>query len=59
MAKKIKMSLSKSEEQKLDKEARMDDNFSIVMIIIILVLCFIVGITLGFLLYQLAITGGI
>ena len=38
-----------------DKKIENDDNFSIGLMIFILVLCVIVGIVLGYLLYRLAI----
>lgn len=56
---KIRMSLSNIEEKRLDKVIERDDNFSVGFMIIILALCFIVGISLGYLLYKIAITGRI
>lgn len=55
--KKIRMSLSKKEEKALDKAAERDDDMSILAIILILVICFIVGILLGCFLYKIAING--
>lgn len=42
------------EEQKLDQEIEKEDNLSITVMIIILVLCFIIGISLGYILYRIA-----
>lgn len=42
------------EEKKLDREIEGQDNLSIMVMIIILVLCFIVGIMLGYMLYRIA-----
>lgn len=42
------------EEQKLDRELENEDNFSITVMIVILVLCFVVGILLGYVLYRIA-----
>jgi len=56
---KVRMSLTKAEEKKLDNEIERDDNMSIVVMILILVFCFVVGISLGYLLYRIAITGGL
>ena len=44
-----------NEEQELDREIEQEDNFSIVLMILILVVCFVVGITLGYILYRIAI----
>lgn len=46
---------SKSSEQKLDKEIEIEDNLSIMVMIIILIICFLVGISLGYMLYRIAI----
>ncbi len=43
------------DEQKLDQEVENGDNFSVSVMILILVVCFVVGIVLGYLLYRLAI----
>lgn len=56
--KKIRMSMTKAEEKKLDEGVQKDDNMSIGLIILILVLCFVVGISLGYLLYNIALNGG-
>ena len=56
--KKIRMSMTKAEEKKLDEGIQKDDNMSIGLIILILVLCFVVGISLGYLLYKIALNGG-
>ena len=55
--KKIRMSFSKDEEKKMDEAIARDDNVSIALIVLILAVCFIVGITLGYILYRIAITG--
>ena len=57
--KKIPMSLSKVEEKKLDKAMEKEEKISITLIIVVLALCFIVGIYLGYILYRIALTGGI
>lgn len=56
---KIKMSISKAEEEKLDKEIAKEDNVSVLVMVIILTLCFVVGISLGYILYRIAITGSV
>lgn len=55
--KKIRMSFSKYEEKKMDEAIARDDNVSIALIVLILAVCFVVGITLGYILYRIAITG--
>ena len=50
--------MTKAEEKKLDEGIQKDDNMSIGLIILILVLCFVVGISLGYLLYKIALNGG-
>ena len=55
--KKIHMSFSKDEEKKMDEAIARDDNVSISLIVLILAVCFVVGITLGYILYRIAITG--
>lgn len=57
--KRISMSLSKAEEKRLDNDMEKNDKISIFVIVAILVLCFVVGISLGYLLYRLAMTGAI
>ncbi|MBQ8681495.1 MAG: hypothetical protein IJ509_01105 [Bacilli bacterium] len=57
--KKIRMSFSKAEEQKMDKEFEKEENISIMVIVGVLAVCFIVGIVLGYFLYELALNGGI
>ena len=54
---KIRMSFSKNEEKKMDEAIARDDNVSIALIVLILAVCFVVGITLGYILYRSAITG--
>ena len=39
----------------LEKEALQEDNISIAMIVLIIGLCFVVGISLGYILYRIAI----
>lgn len=58
-SRKIHMSLSNAEEKKLDREIEKEDNFSVALMVTILGLCFIVGITLGYVLYKIAINGAI
>ena len=57
--KKICMSLSKAEEKKIDNDMVREEKISITVIVIILFFCFVVGISLGYILYKLAITGSI
>lgn len=57
-AKKVRMSMSKTEEKRLEKGMQQDDNMSIGLMVLILVVCFVVGITLGYLLYRIALNGG-
>lgn len=54
-ARKIKMTYTDKEEKELDKAIENEDNLSITVMIIILILCFIVGIFLGYVLYRIAI----
>ena len=42
-------------DTKLDKELETEDNMSFAAIILILVVCFAIGIVVGYLLYRLAI----
>ena len=49
-----KNGINKSDKQ-MEKEAVQDENMSIILIIVILLLCFVVGISLGFGLYKIAI----
>lgn len=44
-----------NKEEQLDKEIAKEDNLSITLMVIILVVCFIVGIFLGYMLYRIAI----
>lgn len=57
--KRISMSLTKKEEKELDNYIEKSDNVSIVVIVAILIVCFIVGISLGYILYRIAINGAI
>lgn len=56
---KIRMSLTKAEEKKMDKEIEVSDNMSMGVIVLILVICFVVGIALGYFLYKIAINGAL
>lgn len=58
-SRKIRMSLTKSEERKMDKEIAVSDNMSMGVIVLILAVCFVVGITLGYFLYKIAINGAL
>lgn len=58
-SKKISMSLTKKEEKDLDNYIEKSDNISIVVIAAILIVCFIVGISLGYILYRISINGSI
>lgn len=51
----IRMMYTDKEEKELDKAIENEENFSITVMVIILVLCFIVGISLGYVLYRIAI----
>lgn len=57
--KKIKMSFTSKEEQQIDYQMETDDNVSIALIMIILVFCFIIGISLGYMLYRIAINSSV
>lgn len=46
------------EEKELDRKIENEDNLSIAVMVFILVLCFAVGIFLGYMLYNIAINGG-
>lgn len=52
---KIRKLVVSSEEQELDKVIENEDNISVTVMVIILVFCFVVGICLGYVLYQIAI----
>ncbi len=51
--------VKKKKVDKIEKEAIQDENISILFIIVILVLCFIAGISLGYCLYKLALNSAI
>ena len=53
--KKIRMSFTAKQEARMDKEIENSDNLSVGLMIVILVLCFVVGISLGYVLYRIAI----
>lgn len=57
--KRICMTLSRNEEKKINDATEHDDKLSIFIIVIILACCFVVGIYLGWLLYNIAINGAI
>lgn len=42
-------------DKELEKEALQEENISIAMIALIIGLCFVVGISLGYILYRIAI----
>ena len=52
---KIKMSFTAKEEEKIDHQMEKEENISIVVMLIILIFCFIIGISLGYMLYRIAI----
>lgn len=52
---KIRMSFTAKEEKIMDKQMEVEDNLSVAVMAIILVLCFVVGISLGYILYKIAI----
>lgn len=45
----------KKSEKELEKEAMMEENFSVLGIVTVLVICTIIGVVLGYLLYKIAI----
>lgn len=47
------------QEKELDRQIEIEDNLSILVMALILVGCFIVGISLGYILYNIAINGGV
>ena len=47
--------VSRIKETKVDKELEKTDNFSVVMMIVVIATCFVVGIVLGYILYNLAL----
>ena len=51
--------MAKKKVDKIEQEAIQDENISILFIIVILVLCFIAGISLGYCLYKLALNSAI
>ena len=51
--------VKKKKVDKIEQEAIQDENISILFIIVILVLCFIAGISLGYCLYKLALNSAI
>jgi len=57
--KKKHMFMSKKREKELDKKLERMDNISVVVMVVILILCFVVGISLGYLLWKIAINGAI
>lgn len=57
--KKICMSLSRNEERRINSVTEKEDKMSIFIIVMILAVCFIVGIYLGWLLYRIAIIGSV
>ena len=57
--KKIKMTMTKREEIALDKSLAVDNNVSNFLIILIFIICFVVGIGVGFILNAIALNGGI
>ncbi len=42
-------------DEELERDAIQEENFSILMIIVIIFLCFVVGVSLGYILYRIAI----
>lgn len=58
-SRKIRMSKTLAEENELDKAIERYDNMSVAVMVFILVVCFVVGILLGYFLYRIAINGGV
>lgn len=56
---KVKLSMSKAEEMRLDQMIANDDGILVSIIVIILSLCFLAGIFLGCVLYRIALNGGL
>lgn len=54
-SRKIRMSFSVKEEKQMDKQMETFEKVSITVMVFILVLCFIVGVSLGYVLYRIAI----
>lgn len=54
-ARKIRMTYTAKEEKELDKAIETEDNLSITIMLVILVICFAIGIALGYVLYSIAI----
>jgi F0F1-type ATP synthase assembly protein I len=56
MSKKIKgHNVKRKSEKELEKEAIMEEKFSILGIILVLIICTVIGIVIGYFLYRLAI----
>ena len=47
------------QERELDRQIEIEDNLSVMVMAFILIGCFIVGIFLGYMLYNIAINGGV
>ena len=47
--------VSRIRETKVDKELEKSDNISVVMMVIVIAACFVIGIALGYILYNLAL----
>lgn len=45
-------------ETKADREIEQSDNFSVAMMFIIIIICFVLGIAIGYILYNIAISSG-
>ena len=57
MNKQKKERVSRIRVTKEDKEIEKNDNMFIFLIVFIIVMCFIVGISVGYILYNMAING--
>lgn len=53
---KSKVTSAKIRETKADKEIEQSDNISILMMVVVIIICFIVGIALGYVLYNISIS---
>ncbi len=51
----VRNTSAKIRETKADREIEQSDNMSVVMMILIIVICFIVGIAIGYVLYNISI----
>lgn len=53
---KSRVTSAKIRETKADREIEQSDNISVLMMFVVIIICFIVGIVLGYVLYNISIT---